>query len=211
MIVVGLTGGLASGKTEAARIFKKLGAHIFDADAVARDLLKKGRPAYRGVVQIFGKEYLTPKGDIDRAKLAQRVFNSPKDLNKLNTLVHPGVIFECLRAIRRLKGRKGLLVLDVPLLFESHMERMADVTVVVRAKTATVHARLAKKGVPRKLARAILASQWPVQRKVKLADHVVDNDGTPAQLAKSVRAVRERILRTKPEELKRFYLNEGGN
>ncbi|MCG3176518.1 MAG: Dephospho-CoA kinase [Candidatus Omnitrophica bacterium] len=210
MIVVGLTGGLATGKTQAARIFKKLGARIFDADEVARRLLRRGTPAYRGVVQIFGADYLGPKGDIDRAKLARRVFSSPKDLKKLNTLVHPGVIFECLQVIRRLKGRKGLLVLDVPLLFESHMERMADVTVVVKAKPATVYARTDKKGLSRKLARAIIASQWSLARKARLADHVLDNDGTPKELEQQVREVRERILRTRPEDLKRFYLNEGG-
>ena len=99
MIVVGITGNLASGKSEAARLFKKHGAVVFDADEAARWAARKGAPAYKAIVKIFGKEYLKKNGEIDRKKLATRVFSRPEDLKKLNILIHPGVIFESMKLI----------------------------------------------------------------------------------------------------------------
>src|SRR3989338_1214701 len=111
MIVIGITGSLASGKSEAARILKKNGAVIFDADLAARKAIGVGRPAYKAVVKIFGKEYLKKSGEIDRRKLAARVFSNPKDLKKLIILTHPWVIFECIHAIEITKKKRGMLVL----------------------------------------------------------------------------------------------------
>ena len=106
---------MASGKSEVTRIFKSLGARMFDADVAARKAVRKGSPAYRAIIKIFGKEYLKPNGELNRKKLAERVFRNPGDLHKLNVLIHPGVIFEMFRQIRRYRRRKGILVMDVPL------------------------------------------------------------------------------------------------
>jgi dephospho-CoA kinase len=186
MTVVGLTGGLASGKSTAAKFFKKSGARIFDADQAARRAVRKGSAIYRAVVKIFGKEYLRPDGEIDRRKLAARVFSNPKDLKKLNILIHPGVIFECLREIERLRKKPGLLVLDIPLLFESKMEHLTDFTVVISSSREDCLRRAAQKGIPRDLAEKILSTQWPLPKKERLADFVIHNDGTVRALEKKV-------------------------
>ncbi len=186
MIVIGLTGNLASGKSETAGIFKKFGGKIFDADGAARAAVRKGTPAYHAIVKMFSKEYLLTNGQIDRKKLAKRVFAHPGDLKKLNILIHPGVIFECLGMIHRLKRRKGVLVLDIPLLFESKMQALADFTVVVRTGKEEMLRRAEKKGVPRELAKNILSAQWPIAKKARLADFVIDNDGSLENLKEKV-------------------------
>ena len=192
MIVVGITGNLASGKTEAARIFKRHGALVFDADEAARNAVRKGAPVYKAVVKIFGKAYLKMNGEIDRKKLAARVFSRPEDLKKLNILIHPGVIFESMKLIERTRKKKGLLVMDVPLLFESKMGNLADVTLVVSSTREKMLERAAKKGMPGSLTRKILSTQWPLGKKEKLADYIIHNNGTHKDLEKEVlRVVRE--------------------
>ncbi len=195
MIVIGLTGNLASGKSEAARLFKKLGAEVFDADQAAKDAVQRGTPIYKAIVKIFGAEYLGRDGQLDRKKLAWHVFSHPKELKKLDVLIHPGVIFESLKRIERTRDRKGVLVLDVPLLFESKMENLADFTVVVGAKRSILLARAKKKGLPESLAKKILSTQWPLRRKVRLADFIIENNGTLKDLEKKVREIFEKIKR----------------
>jgi dephospho-CoA kinase len=197
MIVLGVTGNLASGKSEAARVFKKHGALVFDADRAARRAVRKGTPAYKAVVKLFGREYLRKNGEIDRKKLAERVFSRPEDLKKLNIVIHPGVIIESMRTIERARRKKGILVMDVPLLFESKMEDLADRVLVVSSKKEKMVARAVKNGMPAGLARKILSSQWPIGRKEKLADYVIHNNGTLRDLEKAVlrlvREIREKI------------------
>jgi len=196
LIVVGLTGSLSSGKSEAARVFKTLGAKVFDADLAAKRAVKKGTPAYAAILKLFGREYLAPGRELDRKKLAQRVFHRPADLKKLNILIHPGVIFECLKVIEGVRNKKGVLVMDVPLLFESRMENLADVTIVVAASMERMLERSKKKGLPRELAKKILSTQWPMAKKAKLADFVIDNNGTARELAAKVKKVYSQIKAT---------------
>ncbi|HTL69783.1 MAG TPA: dephospho-CoA kinase [Candidatus Eisenbacteria bacterium] len=195
MITVGITGNLNSGKSEAARVFKRLGAEVFDADVLARRAVEKGKPTYRALIKLFGKRFLTRDGQIDRRKLARHVFHHPADLKKLNILIHPGVIVESLAMIERFKKKKGVLAMDVPLLFEAKMDKLADYTVVVRASRARMIDRAAKKGMSRALARRILAMQWPIERKARLADFVVDNNGTPQALERRVKEVYAAIVK----------------
>lgn len=193
MIVVGLTGSLSSGKTEAGRIFKKLGSQVFDADVAARRAVQKGMPVHRAIVKLFGSAYLLPNGQLDRKKLALRVFSHPKDLKTLNILIHPMVISECLKRIQALKARRGILVLDVPLLFESRMENLADTTVLISALAAKTIERSKKKGISSELAKKILSTQWPLSKKKRLADFVVENNGTTAELEAKIKAVMKEI------------------
>lgn len=186
MIVVGITGSLAAGKTQVTDLFRKMGAKTFDADASAKKAVTKGSPVYKAVVKIFGKAFLRPDGTLDRAKLAERAFSHPKDLKKLNILIHPQVILDGLEAIDAVKGKDGILALDVPLLFESKMDNLADFTVLVRTKRGTTLARAGRRGLPKKLARKILATQWSPEKKAKLADFVVENDGDVKELEKKV-------------------------
>ncbi len=186
MIVIGVTGSFASGKSEVARIFKKYGAKIFDADRAAHAQLAKGRPLYRSVVKLFGKDFLKKDGTLDRAKLGAHVFRHPAALKKLNLLIHPEVILEGMETIRRFKKRTGLLVLDVPLLFEAKMDRLADKVIVVAAKEGLMLQRAQKRGIPAETAKKILSSQWPMKRKIRHADFVIWNNGTKKELSTKV-------------------------
>jgi dephospho-CoA kinase len=198
MKVIGITGNLASGKSSVTALFKKRGARVFDADEAARKALKKGSPFYAAVVKIFGRDFLDKKGEIDRRRLAARVFSKPADLKKLNTLLHPGVIIQCLLLIEELKDKEGVLALDVPLLYEARMEGLADQVVVVRSSDKDMIARAVKKGVPRELAKDILASQWPMKKKAAKADFIVDNRGSAADLDRQVGKIWERV---KPQKI----------
>ena len=193
MIVIGVTGSLASGKSQAAQMFRSLGAKLFDADEAAKKSIQKGKPSYKAILKIFGREYLKPNGQIDRKKLAWHVFTHPKDLKKLNILIHPGVIFESLKMIESLRNKKGVLVMDVPLLFESKMENLADCTVVVTSSRQKMLARAKKKGLTKKLAEKILSTQWSLNRKERLADFVIHNDGSLVDLKREVSKIWDQI------------------
>ena len=193
MIVIGVTGSLASGKSETTKILQKKGAKVFDADVAARQAIDKGTPAYKAIVKIFGSATLKKNGEIDRKKFAARVFSHPKDLKKLIILTHPGVIFDCMKMIELNKKKTGILVLNVPLLFESKMESLADYTVVVTADKKKILERARKNGMPEDLAKKILSTQWPTKRKEKLADFVIENNGTIKELEKKILEVVEKI------------------
>ncbi|OIO39145.1 MAG: dephospho-CoA kinase [Candidatus Omnitrophica bacterium CG1_02_46_14] len=193
MIVVGITGNLASGKSEAARIFKRRGARIFDADQAAKKVVRVGMPAYQAIAKLFGKDYLQTNRSLDRKKIAEHVFSCPRDLKKLNTLIHPAVILECFKTIERSKKKSGILVLDVPLLFESKMENLVHWTVVIDSSFKNIIKRTKKNGLSEKLTRKILATQWPCARKMKHADFVIENNGTLKELEKKVWEVMENI------------------
>ncbi len=193
MIVVGITGNFSSGKSAVTRIFKKLGAKVFDADVAAKKVVQRGTALHRAIIQIFGKEYLDPKGQIDRRKLAQRVFSVPSDLRKLNILVHPEVIFEAMKMKKDLKAKKGILVLDVPLLYETKMERLADRVIVVNSTRDAMISRGIKKGVKPALSKKILATQWPLSRKVSRADYVIENSGNLKMLEKQAKQIYQQI------------------
>lgn len=194
MIVVGVTGSFASGKSEAAGLFKKHGAQVFDADKAAKKAVEKGKASYKAIRKIFGPAYFNKKGQLDRKKLALRVFQNPRDLKKLNILIHPGVIVECFQQIERNKSKKGILVLDVPLLFESHMGSLADWTVVVGASLKNTLARAEKKGVEASMTKKILSTQWSFRKKARLADFVIRNDGSLKDLEEKVGAIEKKIF-----------------
>lgn len=199
MIVIGVTGNLASGKSETVKLFKKKGATVFNADVAAKRALDKGTAAHMAVMKLFGKEYLKKNGEVDRKKLAWRVFSHPKELHKLNILIHPGVIFDCLKVISRCRRKKGMLVLDVPLLYESHMQNLCDRNIVVTARRSTMLARCKKRGVPAELATKILASQWPMAKKARMADFVLNNDGSLKDLEQQVERILERLKKENSE------------
>lgn len=193
MIVVGITGNFSSGKSAVTAIFKKLGAKVFDADIAAKEVVRKGTALHRAILQIFGKEFMDKKGEINRRKLAHRVFSEPKDLKKLNILIHPEVIFEAMKMKKNLQHKKGLMVLDAPLLYETKMERLADVVVVVNAARGRMISRAAKKGVSPALSKKILAAQWPLAKKVRRADYVIENNGDKKELEKKARLIFQQI------------------
>ncbi len=198
MIVLGVTGNLASGKTAVAEAFHKMGAKVINADALARKLIRKGTPIHKAIVKIFGEKFLMKNKEIDRRKLAWHVFSNPGERKKLNILTHPGVILEVYQIIEKLKNKKGILVLDVPLLFESRMQKLVDVTLVVCSSEKDMLSRAARRGVPRELAKKILASQWPLSKKARLSDYVIQNEGSLKELEAKAKKIYEQLYTTVP-------------
>lgn len=181
MKVIGLTGGIASGKSTVSQFLKELGAVTIDADKVGHEAFKPDTETWREVVAAFGKEILTPDGEIDRRKLGQIVFSDSQTLARLNQIVHPR-IYALIKARIEDYRRQGVkvVVLEAPLLFEVDPPSLADevdeVWVTV-APEAMVLKRLGKKaGLSEPEARARIRSQLPSEERLKHADVVIDSD-----------------------------------
>lgn len=182
---VGLTGGLASGKSEALRAFAACGAWTLSLDEVAHALSRKGRPAWRGVVRAFGKGVLDPRGELDRAALAEKAFSRPGLLERLEKATHPHILREMRRRLQAC--RRPVAVVDVPLLFEKDLQSGFDASVLVAAPARLRLQRAVRRGMRRADARRRMGAQFPQSRKQKLADAVLENAGSLADLRRSVR------------------------
>lgn len=196
MLVIGITGGLGSGKTTVARMFARLGARVLDADKIAHRLLVSRRGCFHQIVKNFGPRVLTA-GRIDRKKLAAAVFGHPRDLQTLERIVHPRVIREMKDRIRAYKkGRKvRCVVADVPLLFESGMEEMMDVVVVVKARRDQQITRTIRRlSLSRHDILLRLKRQMPMKEKLRRADVIIDNRATLVRTRAQVRQVWQRLV-----------------
>ncbi len=195
MLLVGLTGGIASGKTEVANEFFRLGACVIDADALARQLTRRGEPAYTEVVEYFGKRILNFNLEIDRAKWAERVFEDKDLLAKLNGIVHPLVLEEEKKRIAKIaeQDNKAIIVLDVPLLIEVEHHTDMDKVIVVDATEEERVQRLLKKGMSKSQAKARITAQLPLADKLKHADFIIDNNGALEQAYVQVRDIYKQL------------------
>ena len=186
---VALTGGIACGKSAVANLWQGWGADVLDADAVVHELLAAGGVAVEAVAAGFGPEARAADGGIDRARLGRIVFADADARRRLEAIVHPEVIRR-MRAwaegIRR-DGRFGVAV--VPLLFEADLAAGFDAVVCVVSAESTILERLASRGLSPEEARARIASQWPVGDKASRADHVIENNGSLAELETKSRAL----------------------
>ena len=194
-VVVGLTGSLGSGKSTAAKMFAGLGAKVVDADAIARRLLRPGTVCFRRAAKAFGKDILTA-GKIDRKKVADEVFRDPKQLRKLEAIIHPEVRKALLAKVKQYRKRKQrtVVVLDVPLLFETKLDRDVDWTVVVKANRANRIARATKlMNITKAEAKRRIKAQMSLRQKIRLADLIIDNDGTFKQIKLKVKQVWEKL------------------
>ncbi len=190
MTLVGLTGGVASGKSTVAKMFQRCGAVVIDADALARQAVEPGRPAWREIVKTFGKGILSPDRTIDRKSLGAVVFADKSKLRRLNAIVHPHVARAQRRLLRQIARKKpqAIVVYDVPLLFEAGLARTVDSVIVVTADQATQIARLrARNGLSRAEAIRRVRSQLPLEKKAKLADYVLDGTQPRSRLRSDVR------------------------
>jgi dephospho-CoA kinase len=188
-IVIGLTGGFGTGKTTVARMLREYGARIIDADAVGHALLVPGTRVYRALVKRFGLRVLRQDLSIDRSVLSHIVFSDESQLRALNHIIHPEIIRIINSEIS--KARKGVVVLDAPLLVEAGLHRNVDKLVVVTASRVCQVKRLQKRTSLSKAAivrRA--AAQIPLTQKVRMADFVIDNNGTRKDLRKQVMELR---------------------
>lgn len=190
MLLIGLTGNIASGKSTVAQLFSERGATIIDADILARRAVETGTPAYRAIVARWGTAALGPDRNIDRAALRRRVFSDPDELETLNAIVHPEVerLRERLVAEARARGDR-VVVYDVPLLFERNLAEQFDRIVLVDAPRPLRLERLVKdRGLTETEAMDMIAAQMPAELKRARADFILDNASTFAALEAGVDA-----------------------
>ena len=191
--VFGLTGGIASGKSTVARNLRELGAAVVDADLLARQVVEPGRPAYHEIVEAFGREVLAPDGTLDRKKLGDWVFADEERRRRLNAITHPRIAAAAQEeTARHLAAGAPVVFYEAALLVENGLHHHLDGLVVVSAPEDVQRARLrARDGLDEDAARARLAAQLPLQEKLKVATHVIDNAGPP----EATRAQVERLYR----------------
>jgi dephospho-CoA kinase len=185
MLRVGLTGGIGSGKSEVSRRLAALGAVVLDADAAARAVVEPGTPGLKRIAETFGPGVLRPDGALDRAKLAEIVFADDAARGKLNAIVHP-LVHEHMRAAEHAAVQAGgddvIVVHAVPLLAEGGRAGEFDLVIVVDLRPETQVERLAGRGMPEEQARARIAAQATREQRLAVADIVIDNSGTLAEL-----------------------------
>jgi dephospho-CoA kinase len=181
---VGLTGGIATGKSSVAELWRARGARIIDSDALAHQTLTPGTPTYAAVVAAFGGAIVRPDGTINRPALGEIVFADASRRQVLNGIVHPAVRQMWSAALAGAQGQVAVAVVTIPLLFEIGAEKEFDVVVVTGCSEATQLARLAGKGMSAAAAQARIRAQLPTQWKLDRGDFVIWNDGTPAVLAR---------------------------
>ncbi len=199
MLVIGLTGSFGTGKTTVGKMFSALGAKIVNADQIVHQLFESKGPCFQKVVRCFGKEILSmPDEKIDRKKLAAIIFSDPQRRLKLERIVHPYVVREIKKNIRLYKNQKTakVLILDVPLLFESGLDRNVDVSIVVKTSQRNQINRVIQRGnlSQAQVLRRIRA-QMPLKQKVLLSDMVIDNSGTISMTRDQVKKVWKNLIK----------------
>jgi dephospho-CoA kinase len=198
MILVGLTGGVATGKSTVAKMFKQCGAIVIDADELAHEVVKPGKPAWREIVAFFGKTVLNQDRSLNRQVLGSIVFRNPKKLRQLERIIHPRVAREQARLTKQAARADptAVVIYDVPLLFEAGIDTRVDKTLVVTADRETQLARLKKRnGLSRVEAIRRIRSQMPLSKKVRLADIVIDGTLSRHNAMKAVRGIFLDLLR----------------
>lgn len=190
MVIAGLTGGIATGKSTVSSILRKAGAIIIDADTIARDAVKKNLPAWHEIVRIFGKEVLLPDGEINRTYLGNIIFGDPSKKEILNKIVHPHVIQKVAELIEEIgkESPDSIVILDVPLLIEAGMHKgLEDVVLVYTPENIQIKRLVERDGISDEEALLKVHSQMPIEEKREFATIIIDNSGTPE-------ATRERAL-----------------
>ncbi|MGH8426848.1 MAG: dephospho-CoA kinase [Gammaproteobacteria bacterium] len=194
MLTVGLTGGIASGKSEAAQVFAALGAPVVDADVIAREVLARGSAGLATLAAALGADILTPAGELDRARLRQRVFATPALRRKVEAITHPLVREQIRRRLLALAAPYAIVM--APLLVESGLDRELDrILVTDCAESVQLERLIARDGENEGSARRMLAAQATRAERLAAADDVVVNDGSLENLEAAVRECHVRYLR----------------
>ena len=200
LLRVGLTGGIASGKSTVRELFAALGAHTIDADKLVHELYEPGRAGHTALVATYGEQILREDRTVDRAKLANIAFATPADAKKLNALIHPLVIAET--ESRLAQVGEGIAVVEATLMIESGGRARYDRIVIVDVDPAVQVERGVARGVAREEVLRRIANQIPREERLRHADYVIDNSGDREQLERETRRVWELLradLRAKAE------------
>lgn len=188
MHIIGLTGGIASGKSTVSKLLREKGAYIIDADKIARDIVKPGQPALEEIQAVFGSDVLLPDGALDRSKIGDIVFRDSTARHKLNSITHGRIKLEISEAIEKAAAAGyNIVVLDVPLLIEAGWQHMADAVWVVYTDRETQISRLMERnGLTQIEALDRIQSQMSLDEKKSYADTVIDNSGSLAETRQQV-------------------------
>jgi dephospho-CoA kinase len=187
VLLVGLTGGIGSGKSTVARLLEKRGAVVFDADLLAREAVEPGTPGHAAVIERFGADVLAPGGELDREALASIVFADPSARRDLEEIVHPEVRRLFAEGSEAYRDSDRVVVFSAPLLVETGMHTAFEILVVVSATVATQIERLMRqRGMSESSIRARIEAQAPLEDKAAVADFLVDNEGTLEELESQV-------------------------
>jgi len=187
VLLVGLTGGIGSGKSTVARLLEKRGAVVFDADLLAREAVEPGTPGHAAVMERFGADVLAPGGELDREALASIVFADPAARRDLEQIVHPEVRRLFAEGSEAYRDTDRVVVFSAPLLVETGMHTAFEILVVVSATVATQIERLMRqRGMSEPSIRARIDAQAPLEDKAAVADFLVDNEGSLDELESQV-------------------------
>ena len=201
MLKLGLTGGIASGKSLVGEMFVQLGAHLIQSDAVAHRLREPGQPVYEKIVAAFGPGILDPDKTINRSKLAEAAFGAEHRVKELNDIVHPAVIAYENQWMEEIAARdpKSIAIVEAALILEANAAGRFDYLIVVTCREDQRIERVAKRlGISKEAAKAEvarrMAAQWPDEKKIQAADFVIDNSGTTEQANRQVQAFYAKLI-----------------
>jgi dephospho-CoA kinase len=196
--LIGLTGGIASGKSTVAAILRRLGAAVVNADELSREVVQPGAPGWEEIVEIFGPEVLQPDRALDRQKLRKIVFNAPEARKKLEAIIHPRVrALAAQRIQEHAAAGFEIVVYEVPLLFEGNLQNSLRPVLLVATDVATQKKRLQQRDqLTESEAEKHIAAQMSLEEKRRLADYVVENDGSLEDLERQVVDVLTKIKAT---------------
>lgn len=193
--VIGLTGGIATGKSTAASMLRQLGAKIIDADELAREIVEPGQEAWQEIVAAFGREIVCEDKSIDREKLRKKVFADPQARKRLESITHPHIRTLAQQRIQQLAAEGAeIVVYMAPLLFENQVQLWLRPVILVACDPATQKRRLQKRdGLNKKEIEQHLKAQMPLEEKIKLADFIIENNGSLVELERLIKEVWEKI------------------
>jgi len=210
MVVVGLTGGLASGKTTVAGLFKSLGARIIDADQLARIVVEPGKPAWRDILREFGPQVLASDKTLNRQTLANIVFGSPKKLQLLQKIIHPRVAREQAKQAKIIKKRfpHAVIIYDAALLLEAGAQHRMDHVIVVTADRTTQLTRACRRdGFSKTEALRRIKQQMPLRQKLEYADAILDGTWPRSRLRRAVQSLYRTYANEARQRQPRYDIN----
>jgi len=198
-LIVGLTGGIVSGKSTVAKMFKDLGAKIIDADKLGHKIILPNEPAWEKIVKLFGKELLKENLSIDRKKLGEIVFDDQRLLKKLNEITHPEIIKlikEEIKSIKKKKDKKeDILIIDAALIYEAKIDNLMDKIIVVYIEEDEQIRRLRKRdNLSAEEALKRIKSQMSINKKIEFADYIIDNSNSLDKTREQVKKIWENLV-----------------
>ena len=195
-LILGVTGGIASGKSTVAEMLENLGAPVIDFDRLAREVVEPGQPALKEIVSVFGQGILKTDGTLDRKKLSKAVFSDPEKRKELESIIHPRIIEIFKKRVKNVLGKDAPSIIQavIPLLFEVRLEHLVHKILLVYAPRETQIQRLIERdGISAEDAAKILGAQLPIDEKLGRADFVIRNEGSLEDTQRQVRELWEEL------------------